>query len=73
MFWIDDTTAVLSDNSIINFYSDGKIEFFPTSEWKKSAAGFYFYKSKEHAVKIWSCINETLTLINEKVHGEAAN
>lgn len=35
MIKIDDITYVLKDGSILNFYDDGLVKFYPNKDWKK--------------------------------------
>jgi hypothetical protein len=37
LHWIDSTTALLDDKSIINFLDNGDVEFYPNTKsgWKK--------------------------------------
>lgn len=61
---IDDTTYVMDDTSIVNFFDDGKVELYPSekSKFKKSkdkndynegSCRKFEYASKEIAMKIF--------------------
>ena len=63
MIWIDKKTAVLKDTSIINFFDNGSVEFFPSKEWKKenkSNKYILFLKSKKQAKKVFNELNKIL-------------
>ena len=57
----NDTVGLLIDGSMLNFYDDGKVEFFPNLKfWRKSSSGFYKYENKKQAIDVWNVINELI-------------
>lgn len=58
---IENNTAILKDGSIINFFDNGTIEFFPNLKfWKKNSGGIFNYESKERAISIWTEVNRLI-------------
>lgn len=77
MKWIDSTTAILSDSSIVNFYADGAVELFPPTknngwkmtEMKKSTYGIgkchqFKFATMKNAVNFFSVLDNQIE--NEK-------
>ena len=75
MNWVDSTTAILSDTSILNFHDDGKVNMFPSKEWRKPKTKqynrdryvTYQYQDKTTAIKIWEEVDSIL--LTQKTHG----
>lgn len=73
MLSIDDITYILDDTSIVNFFDDGSVEFYPSekSNFKKAKSKNNYnggschkfkYESKEIAIKIFGELESQLNL-----------
>jgi len=70
MIKIDNTTYILKDGSILNFYDDGLVKMYPSKEWKQPRKSKktkhnktheeYKYANKEQAILVWNNIEKQL-------------
>lgn len=69
MKWINTTTGILDDGSIVNVYEDGYTELFPSKQWKRPKQQSKYGLTKCHAFQFHSktMAIEVFNLVNANI------